>query len=378
MRYLQLLLLGLLLSIAPGSNAVSINIAPPSEALTFARSYENGVPTNLLLVFRYENETVTGIDMSQALGRPVYDPIILYNELGRDAILAALEIIPSSSAVTLPLSSLGMPVGLGGSHIAVGANFPAHADDAEVEEGPFLFPKEVQPTAWNAPIPLGDGLLDYEVELCFVPMRDFPPVRPSSLMGLILCNDVTDRARLLRHIDAFNIESGKGFTTGKSARGYLPVGNLFVIPADTKKFASQLVLNLAVNGEERQKAPVPRMVWGLDEILLQAEARKTRRWEYGGKKVGLPFAQGRVPARAMIMSGTPSGTVFSGIRTMHKVRGFLDWTLGGWDRSMQQWVVDRYIREEQGLDRYLQAGDLVSILVDRLGELQNPVVVSGD
>lgn len=367
------LLAFLVLVAAHSYAAFALPIASKEEALTFARSFKAGMPDTLLLVTKYDEETVTGIDLSQALGRPVYDPIILYNALGRQAILDALNVIPESAAVTVPKASLGMPVGLGGNHIAAGANFPAHADDAEVDDGPFLFPKMVQPTAWNAPIPVGKGLLDYEVELCFVPLRDFPPVRPSRVFGLVLCNDVTDRARLLRHIDGFDIESGKGFTTGKSAQGYLPVGNLFVIPANARAFAADLTLALSVNGEKRQEAAMPRMVWDLDEILLQTEARKTWMWAYSGQQVSLPFEKGRVPARAMIMSGTPSGTVFDGIRTMHKVRGFLDFLLGGWDRPIQQWVVDRYIREERKLGRYLKAGDVVEIRVEKMGELANPI-----
>jgi len=376
MGRILLLLSAVLFAVTPALMATAIEIAPRDEALTFARSYENGIPQKLLLVIRYENETITGIDVSQALGRPVFDPIILYNELGRDAILAALEVIPDSAAVTLPVTSLRMPVGLGGSHIAAGANFPAHADDAEVEDGPFLFPKQAQPTHWTAPIPSGDGLLDYEAELCFVPLRDFPPVRTTREIGLILCNDVTDRALLLKHIDAFDIQSGQGFTTGKSAPGYLPVGNLFVIPMDVESFARSLTLDLSVNGEIRQSALVLRMVWGLPEILRQTEGLKDRRWAFRGTRIGLPIRNGRVPARAMIMSGTPSGTVFEGIRTMHKVRGFLDYALGGWDRPMQLWVMDRYIREEQKLGRYLKPGDVVHMRVDRMGELRNPVMVS--
>ncbi|SDD88182.1 fumarylacetoacetate hydrolase family protein [Kordiimonas lacus] len=373
MRWLFTLLVAGVFGTFAAAWADPLEIAPPSDALTFARSYEDGMPSKLLLVIRYEGETITGIDMSHALGRPVYDPIILYQELGRPAILEALKVIPESAAVTVPIFSLGMPVGLGGNHIAAGANFSEHADEAEVEEGPFLFPKQVQPTPWNAPIPIGEGLLDYEVELCFVPMRDFPPVRPSSVMGLILCNDVTDRALLLKRIDAFDIGSGKGFTEGKSAPGYLPVGNLFVIPADMDAFTRTLVLHLSVNGEARQLASVSRMVWNLREILLQTEARKDHRWAFHETWASLPISKGRVPARAMIMSGTPSGTVFDGVRTMHKVRGFLDYLLGGWDQPMQQWVMGRYTREERKLDRYLKAGDTVHIRVDRMGELLNPV-----
>lgn len=351
----------------------TIAIAPYEKALTFARTIEGGMPTRLLLVSRYEDGMVTGIDLSQALGRPVFDPAILYNALGYQAILDALEVIPPDAAITVPASTLGIPVGIDGLHIAVGANFPEHADEATVEDGPFLFAKAVHPTGPYASIPAGDALLDYEAELCFVPMRAFPAIQVTDAMGLILCNDVTDRALLLRKLDAFDIESGQGFADGKSKAGYLPVGNLFVIPADLDVFVQQVTLQLWVNGELRQQAPMPRAVWELDEILRQAEGSKNRLWTYGEGQVALPFKNGRIPARAMILAGTPSGTVFEGIRTGHQLGGLLDWLWGGWDRPLQQWVVDRYIAEQREEGRYLKPGDTVTIRVDGLGMLENPV-----
>ena len=59
---------------------------------------------------------------------------------------------------------LAVPVDLTSDHIAVGANYPEHAEDASVEEGPFLFPKKVEPTGPYAGI-TARGLLDFEVEL---------------------------------------------------------------------------------------------------------------------------------------------------------------------------------------------------------------------
>ena len=61
--------------------------------------------------------------------------------------------------------------------------------------------------------------------------------RPAS-MGLVLCNDYTDRDALLRTLDPWNPGSGKGFTTGKSFPGSLPVGDLFVIPRDVRAFTA--------------------------------------------------------------------------------------------------------------------------------------------
>ena len=351
-------------------NAESVEIAPYEDALTFARPFQDGVPTKLLVVSAYEGDMITGVDLSMALGRPVFDPIILYNELGRQAILDALQFIPESAYVTVPTSSLGLPVGLGQHHIGVGANFPAHADEAGVDEGPFLFPKIVYPSGPTAAVSAGAALLDYEVELCYVPLRDFPTLRAPRVLGLILCNDFTDRAKLLRRIDADDIASGQGFTYGKSAAGFLPVGNLFVVPRDTRTFAASLELNLYVNAELRQRALLADAMWDLDTTLVNVDAQRSRKWVFQGSPVGLPFKVTRVPARTLIMSGTPSGTVFDGIRTMHIVRGVLDWLIGGWDRPVQQWVVDRYIEEETKLGRYLAPGDLVSISVHNMGEVK--------
>ncbi len=352
----------------------TIAIAPHEKALTFARTFEGGMPTRLLLVSRYEDGMVAGIDLSHALGRPVYEPAILFNTLGYQAILDALKIISPDAVISVPAHTLGIPVGLGGLHIAAGANFPEHADDATVEDGPFLFAKAVHPSGPYADIQAGDALLDYEAELCFVPMRDFPAVQGTDAMGLILCNDVTDRALLLRKLDVFDIESGQGFADGKSKPGYLPVGNLFVIPAELDSFVEAVTLRLWVDDELRQHAVMPRAVWELDEILRQAEAKKDHVWSYGDGQIALPFKNGRVPARAMILSGTPAGTVFHGIRTGHQMGGLIDWLLGGWDRPLQQWVVDRYIAEERAAGRYLKAGDTVVMAVDELGVLKNSVV----
>src|SRR5690606_2442674 len=168
----------------------TVEIAPVEEALTFARDKAG---TRLLLVSAYEGGEVTGIDLTAAFG--VSDPVALYNAKGYDAIAAA-----SGGEVTLPLSELGLPVDLTASHIAAGTNFPEHAEESTVEDGPFLFAKEVEPTPFDAPIPAGDALLDYEVELCFVALEAFDISQAPAEAGLILCNDVTDRAKLMRNI----------------------------------------------------------------------------------------------------------------------------------------------------------------------------------
>jgi len=342
--------------------AAQVDIAPRSDALTFARTGTPGAYA-LMLVSAYENGIVSGIAISDA-----DDPITLYAKQGYEA-LASLD----GPAVQVAVEDLTLPVDLTASHIAVGTNFPAHAEEATVEDGPFLFAKEVTPTAFNAPIPAGDGLLDFEVELCFVALDDFDVTQPPARAGLILCNDVTDRARLMRHLNPSDVTSGDGFTTGKSAPGYLPVGNLFVIPNDLRSFAADIDLRLFRGDELVQSAKQSLAIWDFDEILRQSAARAETRWAYNGGEVGLPITNGVVPARTGVLAGTPDGTIFKGIDRMAIVLGVADWVLGGWSKPVTHWVVERHIARAHDQGLYLQPGETVTITTDLLGELTNTV-----
>lgn len=368
-RWIGILLMGWVASEASSAAGFgTVEIAPADQALTFARDRSG---SRLILVSSYQDGRVTGVDLTAAFG--MVDPIALYTTQGYEAIAAAGAAADGERA-SIALDALGMPVDLAASHIAVGTNFPAHAEESTVEDGPFLFAKEVVPTAFDAPIPAGEALLDYEVELCFVVLEDFDITRPPDAAGLMLCNDVTDRAKLLRHLDPADVVSGKGFTTGKSAPGYLPVGNLFVIPRDLRGFARDVELRLWRDGELKQAATQSAAIWDFDELLRQSAARQAMRWAFEGREVGLPIVAGVVPARTAILAGTPEGTIFQGIDTAAMVLGAWDWLAGGWGRPLARHVVERYIAREQAARRYLQPGEHVVISVSRLGELDNVVV----
>lgn len=341
----------------------TVEIAPVEEALTFARDKAG---TRLILVSSYEGRRVTGVDLTAVFGAT--DPVALYNAKGYDAIAAA-----AGESVTLPLSELGLPVDLTASHIAAGTNFPEHAEESTVEDGPFLFAKEVEPTPFDAPIPAGDALLDYEVELCFVALEAFDISQAPKEAGLILCNDVTDRAKLMRNIDASDVTSGKGFTTGKSAPGFLPVGNLFVVPRDVRAFAAAVELRLWRGEELKQSARQSEAIWDFDELVRQSVARQDARWDFEGREVGLPVHDGMVPARTAILAGTPDGTVFQGVDKSSMALGAWDWLAGGWGRPLVSHVVERQIAKERSARRYLQPGESVVISVNRMGEIDSLV-----
>lgn len=347
----------------------TIAIAPREEALSFARvETASGVAT--IAVRTYEDGVLRGqrIDPLFAAGEDAADYIL---RVGYDAAQSAIESI--SAEVGADAESALVPVDLGAAHIAAGVNYRAHAEEATVDGGPFLFPKFAAPTNARAPIPAGDGLLDYEVELCLISLSPIADGARAS-GGLIACNDVTDRAKLLRGLDPAAPESGAGFPDGKSGEGYLPVGDLFVVPRDLGAFIRTLDLKLSVNGVTRQQAAAKLWIWDFDRILDEARARRGVQWTYGGASVALPFdADGAVPARTLILGGTPGGTVFKGLLPSAYARGLLDWIGGGFRQPVSRAVIEAHIAVSARRGEYLRHKDLVVIEIDRLGALANRV-----
>jgi len=340
----------------------TIAIAPMDEALTFARTTDR----RTIGVLSYEEGNVEGIPIED--DKDAIDFLNLYGYQGARALLEA-----SKERVVVDAKFLGVPVDLSDRHIAAGTNYRDHAEEAAVDGGPFLFPKYVTPTGPRAPIPAGDALLDYEVELCLVPMRDIPAGEKAT-GGLVLCNDVTDRATLLREIDPENPQSGDGFTSGKSADGYLPVGDLFVVPRDLETFIKSLSLQLSVDGAERQRTKATLWIWDFDRILEEARTKKNVGWRYWGGVATLPLNDdGALPARTMIMGGTPGGTVFKGIYPSAYVRGIYAWITSGFADDIPHHVIEAQISAARESGDYLQTGSIVTIDVDKMGALANRI-----
>ena len=89
----------------------------------------------------------------------------------------------------------------------------------------------------------------------------------------------------------------------------------------------------------------------------------------------MPFdADGKVPARTLILAGTPGGTVFAGIDVRSIGRGLVKWLAGGWGTPFTTHVIESQIALEKQQKRYLQPGDRMTIQVDRLGSLDNLIV----
>lgn len=354
----------------------SVAIAPLAAALTFARYEKDGV-LHLMLVERYENGIASGIDLSNAYASPLdshmNDPISLFLQEGYEDIEALA--LTDISRVQVPIDLLTLPVDLRAHHIAAGTNYAKHGSEAGVEDGPYLFPKLVEPTPWNADVSVHKGLLDYEVELAYVPLSPIRENEVPEYMGLIVCSDYSDRDTLLRHLDVDDVTSGQGFTTGKSFPGYLPVGNLFVVPRDYRTFATAIELRLYVNLELRQRESVSAAIWDIDEILRQIWKHKDITWAHGGGEFSL-FIEGNpvLQERVMILSGTPYGVVFNEVTTEQKGTGFFDWIFGGWDQTFADHAIEDYITDARAAGIYLLTGDRVDIHVQNMGVVRNEVI----
>lgn len=352
----------------------SVTIAPTAEAITFAR-YKKENSTHVILVSSYQNNIVTGIDLTEAFANQSSDPIELFLAVGYDSI-ANMHYL-AQQTVSVSDEDLILPADLIDHHIAAGVNFPEHADEISVQDGPFLFPKIVAPTPAFSEVNINKGLLDYETEIGWVLLE--PLKENESLpqyMGLILCNDFTDRQTLLKNIDNKDIISGKGFTSGKSFPGYLPVGNLFVIPKDYHSFTGELELNLYVNYQLRQTSKVNRAIWGIDELINQTWLRKDVTWKWFDKEVSL-FADddnSSIKERVIILSGTPPGTVFNTVTTDQRISGLFNLLFFGWGESLGQNAINNYIKDAKAAGIYLFPGDYVDIHVEKMGVIRNQVV----
>ena len=142
-----------------------------------------------------------------------------------------------------------------------------------------------------APVRVLDKLLvtttAAKVELGFVPLESLGADSSRGRMGLVVYSDYTDRETLLRNVDPDDLTSGRGFTIGKSFPGFLPVGNLFVIPRDVRRFSASVELRLYVNGELRQRDVMGHAVWDIDEILRRMWRCRDMTWEFRGQQVPL-------------------------------------------------------------------------------------------
>jgi 2-keto-4-pentenoate hydratase/2-oxohepta-3-ene-1,7-dioic acid hydratase in catechol pathway len=214
-----------------------------------------------------------------------------------------------------------LPIERPGKIVCVGLNYRDHAEEQGVAlpKEPLLFAKFP-----NTLIGPGDPIVipsvvrqcDYEAELGVVIGTRVKNVSKGDALeavrGYICANDVTAR----------DLQFGDGqWTRGKSVDTFCPVGPL--VPAEEIPDPHNLRIRTIVSGEVLQDSTTANLIFGIDEII--SHASRTMTFEPGD----------------LILTGTPAGVgVF---------------------------------RDPQ---RLLEPGDEVTIEIEGVGVLTNPVVAA--
>jgi 2-keto-4-pentenoate hydratase/2-oxohepta-3-ene-1,7-dioic acid hydratase in catechol pathway len=206
-----------------------------------------------------------------------------------------------------------------GKIVCVGLNYRDHAEEQGVElpEAPLLFAKFT--TSLIGPgdpivIPAAVTKCDYEAELGVVLGATVKQISKENALeavaGYLAANDVSAR----------DLQFGDGqWTRGKSPDTFCPVGPL--VPASEVPDPHALPIRAILNGEVVQESTTANLVFGVDEVISYASQTAT------------------LEAGDLILTGTPAGV---GI-----------------------------FRKPP---RLLQPGDEITIEIDGVGSLTNPVV----
>jgi 2,4-didehydro-3-deoxy-L-rhamnonate hydrolase len=212
-----------------------------------------------------------------------------------------------------------LPIERPGKIVCVGLNYRDHAEEqgAELPTEPLLFAK--WPSALIGPgepivIPPLVAKCDYEAELGVVMGARVRGVSKENALeavrGYVCANDVSAR----------DLQFGDGqWTRGKSVDTFCPVGPL--VPREDVPDPHALAIRAIVSGEVLQDSTTANLIFGVDEVITHVA--RTTTLEPGD----------------LILTGTPAGVgVF---------------------------------RDPQ---RLLQPGDEVTIEIESVGSLTNPVV----
>ncbi len=187
--------------------------------------------------------------------------------LGAESI-AKLKAIDPSTLPTAPSGvRLGAPVGDVRNYLAIGLNYADHAEEAglRVPREPIIFNKLgnciVGPND-NIMMPRDAQKLDYEVEIGFVISKRARYVEEADaadyIAGYLACNDVSERH--------FQTERSGQWVKGKAAETFGPLGPWLVTP-DEAGDVNNLSMWLDVNGERRQSGNTSTMIFKIPYIL---------------------------------------------------------------------------------------------------------------
>lgn len=379
------LLLALVLALAwatspdPGGNVatfeqepLTLQLAPLEQAVTLAQVRRPGDIVATLLVTALEDDGIRGVDLSSATGTGSIDPFEILAAVSPEQLQSLAR--GGERHERIAMSDLLSAAPPGSRHIGTGTNFPEHAEEAS-SNAVFQFPKFGTATPARTSVTWKpDVLLDYEVELC---MRFDRVIRSAedfdaAVKGLFLCGDFTDRSQLIRLVDPDNLDSGRGFSDGKSREDFYPSGALLVVPREWKTFVERERMTTRVNGQPRQDARGGEMTMDFRALATKALGDMERdRFLYDGGYYRLAPTPAITPAMTL-MSGTAEGVIFTQPTRGDIIEGVLHWLFSaGWARgeSLVAGVIETFIDNELSSGHFLQPGDVVEHRSSHLGDI---------
>lgn len=241
------------------------------------------------------------------------------------AVQAAGGVDVSESIALLDESALQLApcVQSPGKIICVGLNYRKHAEEtnAPIPQTPILFSKFNNALAAHlepVPLPAASQKVDYEAELVIVMGRTARNVSREEaykyVYGYCCGNDLSARDLQMRT---------QQWLLGKTCDKFAPVGP-YLVTADEVGDPNRLAISCTVNGELRQSSNTADMIFKCDEMISYISQHFT------------------LEPGDMIMTGTPEGVMLG------------------------------YPLEQQV---YLQAGDTVTVQIEKLGQLTNTMTI---
>lgn len=324
-----------------GGAAVMAATVPAQAAAQSAGPQPRGMAKGLTLLqvvrdgaTRLAVKTERGIldvgDASRMLGMaaPATLDDLLQNEDGPrlNALVDAVRKSPQAASLHVPETNLtyAPAVSRPGKIICVGLNYRAHSAEmgSAVPKQPILFNKfNTALHGHRQPLRLPVAVarkFDYEVELVIVMGKRAAAVSEADALsyvaGYCVGNDFT--ARDLQY------ETGGQWMIGKALDHFAPLGP-YMLTADQVVDPANLNLECRVNGQTRQSSNTSRMIFNCNYLISYISAHIT------------------LDPGDIIYTGTPEGVI------------------NGMPEDKRIW---------------LKAGDVVACSVEKLGELQFPLI----
>lgn len=228
-------------------------------SFTTSRGLSYGVKTDQGVVDIKATAETAGLPVSKNI-----EELIAKGETGRQE----LEAVLSASAVIVPEGEYRYApiVKKPGKIICVGANYKAHAEEANfsVPEYPIYFAKFANSLAAHEEEVVLPGFIDqgdYEVELVAVIGETAHRVTQEEALakvyGYATGNDLSARSQQFR---------SNQWMFGKAIDGFAPIGP-YLVTAEEVADPQNLTLSCWVNGELRQHANTKNMIFPIAEII---------------------------------------------------------------------------------------------------------------